>query len=70
MIRDKKLQKKRKRFVKLAANDPRKAARHLRDLSFSLGETKTHKDVIFALSQIFCVSEKTIMRDLLNDTDT
>ena len=63
-MRSKKLIKKRAYFVKLAMNDKSKAARELREIAYSLGYAKTKPDIIYALSQIFCVSERTIKRDL------
>ena len=68
MIRNKELMSIRVEFVKLAIKDPKKAAKNLNELAEGLGNTKSMNDTVFALTQIFGVSEKTIMRDLLNDT--
>ena len=64
MRRNKKLSEQRASFVKLAMEDKSKAARELRETAYSLGYARTQSDIIYALSQIFCVSEKTIKRDL------
>lgn len=59
--------KRRAKFVQKAIKSPKSAARELRDISFSLGETKNTTDTIYALSELFCVSETTILRDLKKD---
>lgn len=66
MKRNKKLQKNRINFVKLAINDKKKAAKELKELAKGLENTKNVSDTIYALTQIFGVSERTILRDLKN----
>ncbi len=58
------LKNKRAKFVQLAVKDKSKAAKDLREIAYALGYARKKSDVIYALSQIFCVSEKTIKRDL------
>lgn len=67
MKRNIELKRKRVMFVKLAINDPKKGALRLRQLAKSLENTKNTSDTVFALTQILGVSEKTIIRDFLND---
>ena len=67
MKRDNKLRKNRIDFVKLSINDPKKGEKKLKELAEGLGNCKTTKDIFIALTQILGVSEKTIMRDFLND---
>lgn len=67
MKRNIELKRKRVLFVKLAINDPKKGALRLRQLAKSLENTKNTSDTVFALTQILGVSEKTIIRDFLND---
>ena len=69
MKRNKKLKKLRIIFVKLSVNNPKEGGKRLRELAKALENTKNITDTVYALTQIFGVSEKTIMRDLLNDTD-
>lgn len=69
MKRNKDLRLNRIKLVQVAFNDPKKGAKILEDLAKGLANTKTAKDTVFALSQIFGVSEKTILRDILNDID-
>jgi len=64
MKRNTELKEKRGEFVKLAVNDKRKASKKLASMAESLRHTKNYSDLFFALSQIFCVSERTILRDL------
>lgn len=68
MIRNKKLIKTRVAFNQAAITDPKAAAIRLRSIADSLEETRNFSDTIYALSQLFCVSERTIIRDLTNDT--
>jgi len=68
MNKNSKLLKQRVDFNQTAITDPKKAANKLRSLAYSLEKTKNTSDVIFALSQIFCISERTVMRDIINDT--
>ncbi len=58
------LKKKRAKFVQLAIKDKSKAAKDLREIAYGLGYARKKSDVIYALSQIFCVSESTIRRDI------
>lgn len=67
MERNKTLREKRASFAKLAINNKSKAAKELREQGYALGYAKNNSDIIYALSQIFCVSERTIMRDLTKD---
>jgi len=69
MERDKKLTDKRAKFVQLAVNNKSKAAKDLREIAYSLGYARKEDDIIYALSQIFCVSTKTIERDLRKNLD-
>jgi hypothetical protein len=68
MLKDKKLLKSRVAFNQAAITDPKKAAQRLRDLADSLEQTRNFSDTLYALSQICYVSERTIIRDLRNDT--
>jgi len=64
MNRDTFLKQKRTKFVQLTDTNPQKAASELRELADALANCKKTNDKIFALSQIFCVSESTIEKDL------
>ena len=64
MNRNPELRKKRKDFARLAISNPESAANELHELASSLKKCKKHQDILFALSQIFCVSESTIEKDL------
>lgn len=55
---------KRAKFVQMAIQDPERAAKELRYMAEGLGNCKNTSDIIFALEEIFCVSERTIFRDL------
>ena len=68
MRRNKNLKKLRIDFVKLSVNNPKEGGKKLKELAKGLENTKTMSDTVYALTQIFGVSEKTIMRDLMNDT--
>lgn len=68
MKRNNDLKKTRMNFVKLSVNDPKKGEQKLIELAKGLGNTKSMNDTVYALTQILGVSDKTIMRDLLNDT--
>lgn len=70
MKRSKQLKKLRIGFVKESIEDPKKGAQKLRDLANGLENAKNISDTVYALTQIFGVSERTIFRDLLNDTNT
>jgi hypothetical protein len=67
MNRNETLLNKRKRFVKLASESPQKASELLEQEALALRKCKNTNDLIFALSQIFCVSEATITKDLYAD---
>ena len=67
MKRDKKLLNIRVNMVKLAINNPKKAAKELHLLADALGNTRTSSDTVNALTHIFGVSERTIFRDLMKD---
>lgn len=69
MRRDIELKKIRIRFVQKAVNNPKEAEKELIQIAKGLGNTKNMSDTVYALTQIFGVSQKTIMRDLLNDID-
>jgi hypothetical protein len=56
---------KRSKFVRTAIQDPGKAARELTEMAKGLENCKNTSDIIFALCEIFCVSERTIFRDLV-----
>lgn len=57
--------KNRERISQLAMRDSKEAAAVLRSLADALGECRSTSDTILALSEIFCVSERTIYNDLL-----
>jgi hypothetical protein len=67
MKRNEKLRMIRINFVKLAIQDPKQAGQKLILMGRGLKNTKNCTDVIYALTQIFGVSEKTIFRDLNTD---
>ena len=52
------------RISRLAIDSPEKAAEELRNLADALAECRNKSDITFALSEIFCVSERTIYRDM------
>ena len=55
----------RSKFCKLALTDKKKAADQLRDLASGLENCRNTSDTIYALCNIFAVSEDTISRDLV-----
>jgi len=55
---------KRKEFVKRIIDNPIKGAKELRDLATGLENCKNTYDVIFALSEMLFLSERTIRNDL------
>jgi hypothetical protein len=63
MNRDNFLKQKRTKFVQLTDTNPQKAALELHEMATALGNCKKMSDKIFALSQIFCVSESTIEKE-------
>ncbi len=67
MLRNQKLRQKRINFIKLAVKDKKKAAKQLRLMAKGLENTKNFSDTIYALTQIFGISERTIFRDLQTD---
>lgn len=56
--------KKRAEFCKLAMTDTKQAAEKLRVMAKGLDNCKNTGDIIFALEEIFLVSERTIFNDL------
>lgn len=54
----------RSEFCKLALNDKKKAAARLRDMATGLENCRTTSDTIYALCNIFAVSERTVIRDV------
>lgn len=64
MRRGKGLQK-RSKFVQKAIQNPQKAAEELKSLADGLENCRTTSDIVFALTEILCVSERTIFNDLL-----
>lgn len=64
MNRNSTLKSKRAKFIKLTDINPKEAAKELSEVADALGRCTSHRDKIFALSQIFCVSESTIENDL------
>lgn len=60
---------KRIRFVQLAITDKKKAADELRAIADGLENTKKTVDTIYALSQLFSISDRTIWRDIKTDLD-
>ena len=67
MNRNEQQRNKRIRFSQLAIRDSKEAAKKLRGLAKGLENCRTTADTLAALSEIFGVSEKTILRDLQND---
>lgn len=67
MKRNNQKRNNRIKFCQLAINDKIEASKQLRSMADSLESTKTIADIITALSEIFGVSEKTVLRDLQND---
>lgn len=67
MNRNEQQRNKRIRFSQLAVKDNKAAAKKLRSMAKGLENTRTFADTLAALSEIFGVSEKTILRDLQND---
>jgi hypothetical protein len=64
MQRDKYI-KQRSQFCKLALKDSKQAASRLRDMAAGLENCRTTSDTIYALCNIFAVSERTIFNDLV-----
>lgn len=67
MQRNPELVKKRAMFVKLTIESPEKAVKELHELANALLNCKHTEDKLFALSQIFCVSEQTVEKDLYRE---
>ena len=61
--------KRRKEFVKRIIDNPEKGANELRQLAIGLENCKDTYDVIFALSEMLYLSERTIKRDLNGQHD-
>jgi len=55
--------KKRQEFIKRVIDDPKKGAEELRELAIGLENCKDTYDVIFALSEMLYLSERTITND-------
>lgn len=55
---------KRQKFCRLAVYDSKKAAEELHSMADALSECNDKSDIIFALSEILFVSERTIFYDL------
>lgn len=62
--RDKYIEQRQK-FAKLALNDNKKAAEQLRGMAKGLENCRNTSDVIYALMNIFCISERTVFNDLI-----
>jgi len=54
----------RKELVEIALKSPKVAADQLRAMADGLEQCKNTSDIVFALSEIYGVSERTIFRDL------
>ena len=67
MKRDQTKRNNRIKFSQLAVEDKKEAAKQLRNMAKGLENCRTFADTLAALSDIFGVSEKTIIRDLQND---
>lgn len=52
-------------FCKLAINNPAEAANELRMIADGLENCRTTSDVVAALCEIYAVSERTILYDLV-----
>lgn len=61
------LKNKRASFIKLVIKDTNKASNKLIEEAQAMKNCKTKQDKIFALSQIFCVSESTIEKNLYSE---
>ena len=66
MQRDKYIEQRRK-FCKLALRDSKKAADELRGMAKGLENCRNTSDIVFALANIFCVSERTVLNDLISE---
>jgi uncharacterized protein YigA (DUF484 family) len=51
-------------FCKLAINNKKLAAKQLREMATGLENCRNVSDVVEALQEIFCVSERTIFNDM------
>jgi len=56
--------KKRSEFCQLALRDNKEAAKELHSMAKGLENCRNTSDVIFALQNVFAVSERTIFNDL------
>ncbi len=65
MKRSKGSKEARQRLVKLAFKDQKAAADEIRAMADALEACKGSSDVAFALSEIFCLSERTIFFDFV-----
>lgn len=64
MNRNPYLKGKRKKFIKLCDTDIKAAAKELREQAEALEKLDRTRDKVFALSQIFFISESTVEKDL------
>jgi hypothetical protein len=65
MQRDKELLHQRAAFCKKAMQNPKEAANELRLIADGLENCRTTCDIVSALSEIYAVSERTILYDLV-----
>ena len=56
--------KRRSDFVKLAITNNKKAAKKLQEMAEGLKNCRNTSDTIYAINQILCISDRTILRDL------
>ena len=56
--------KKRQEFVKRTIDNPKKVANEIREIAIGLENCKNTYDVIYALSEMLYLSERTITNDL------
>lgn len=67
MAKREKYIEQRQRFCKLALKDQGKAAGELRSLANGLENCRNTSDIVYALQNIFAVSERTIFNDLISE---
>jgi hypothetical protein len=60
---------KRSEFVKRVLDDPKKGAKELKEIALGLENCKNTYDVIYALSEMLYLSERTITRDYKRQHD-
>lgn len=66
MAKREKYIEQRQRFAKLALTDSKKAADELRGMAKGLENCRNTSDVVYALMNIFCISERTVFNDLIS----